>query len=180
MNKKGNVGVMVLLFIVLFIILFAGIIMVVGSSVMNYVGDIFVPEFKSIGSAGPVNFTEIADYSLVPLNKVVQSFTWITGLLYVMMLFGVLGMAFMMRGTMNVWLMGLFVLFVVMLIFASIFISNMYENIYNGTDDLASVVREHTLLSFFVLYSPEIMTIISFIAGAILFSGAGGEEYAYV
>ena len=57
----------------------------------------------------------------------------------------------------------------------SMFISNIYEDFYSGTDDLATRMQEQTILSWMILYSPLIFAIIAFIAGAIMFSG-GTEE----
>jgi len=168
---------MIWLVLIAFIILFAGFIMVVGSSVLNWTFDEIVPELSNLGDVGGVNMTDTASYTIAPVNTVVQSFTWLSGVLYVMMLVGILGFAVTIRMTASRWLIGFFILLVLMLIMGSIFVSNMYEDFYDGTDELATVMKEHSLLSFMVLYSPTIFTILAFLGGIIIFSGIGEEAY---
>jgi Na+-transporting methylmalonyl-CoA/oxaloacetate decarboxylase gamma subunit len=177
MNKKGNLMLIVGFFIILFLILFAGFMMVIGSATVNWVFDEAVPELTNLGVVGDANFTEIADVTINPLNNIVQSFTWLTGVLYVLMLIGSFGLIFVFRTNPSRWLIGFYFMCVVILIIASIFMSNIYEDFHTGTNDLATRLQEHTLLSFMILYSPMIMTIISFIAGIILFSGMQQEEF---
>ena len=53
----------------------------------------------------------------------------------------------------------------------------MKSNIYDGTDDLATRLKEHTILSWMILYSPMVFTIIIFATGIVLFSGMQREEF---
>jgi len=147
--------------------------MVIGSSTINWVMDTVVPELSGIGTIGDVeiNVTEITEIAIDPVNTVIQNFTWVTGVLYLFGILGVFGLAFVFRGSRDKWLIGLFFAMVVILVIACIFISNIYEEFYNGTDTLATIMKEHVLLSYLILYSPEIMSLIAFIAGIILFSG---------
>ena len=85
-NKKGNIVVIAIFIIVLFVIMFAGFIMVVGSGLLNWTFDILYPELASLGVVGNTNFTEASSYTLTPLNSMIQSLTWLTGVLYVLML----------------------------------------------------------------------------------------------
>tara|TARA_R100000750_G_scaffold54454_1_gene40210 strand:+ start:1321 stop:1872 length:552 start_codon:yes stop_codon:yes gene_type:complete len=171
MNKKGNVVTMIYFFIILFVVLFAGFIMVVGSSVLNYVFDVAVPELSNLGMVGDSNFTEIASFTIAPLDNIIQQFTWLTGVLYVLMLIFTLAIAFTMRSAPSKWLVGFYFVMVLALILGSIYVSNMYEEFYDGDDELATRLKEHTILSFMILYSPTILTFIVFLAGVVLFSG---------
>jgi len=49
--------------------------------------------------------------------------------------------------------------------------SNIYEDVYRGTDEFALILKEHVALSWLILYSPGIFSIIGFMAGIIMFSG---------
>lgn len=151
--------------------------MVIGSAVINFVFDETIPELTNLGEAGSTNLTQIADLTLVPLNSVIQSFTWLTGVLYVLMLIASIGFTLAFRITPDKWLIGFFFMCVLILIIATIFMSNIYEEFYTGTDDLAVRLQEHTVLSFMILYSPMIFTIISFISGIVFFSGMQKEEF---
>jgi len=180
-NKKAQMDIgriligMAIFFIVLIFILFVGFIMVTGSAVTNYVFDEVVPELTNLGQVGDANMTHIASFTIAPLNSIVQQFTWVTGVLYILMLVGSVGIAFGMRMSPSKWLIGFYLLLMIVLIFTCILISNIYEEFYTGTDDLAIRLQEHVLLSYMILYSPMIFTIIGFITGIIMFSGIGEE-----
>ncbi|MAH48479.1 hypothetical protein CMI37_21820 [Candidatus Pacearchaeota archaeon] len=176
-NKKGNIMIVLLFFVALFLILFAGFVMIIGSSVVNWVFDEAVPELTNLGTVGGANLTQAADLTIVPLNNIIQSFTWLTGVLFVLMLIGSFGIVFVARAAPSKWLIGFYFMLALILIIGAIFISNMYEEFYDGTDDLASRLKEHTILSYMILYSPAILTIIVFLTGIVLFSGLQQEEF---
>lgn len=170
-NKKGWVMPMVFFFLILFVMLFLGFMMVVGSSLLNWTMDVIVPEVSNLGSVGSTNFTEIATFTITPLNSIIQSFTWLTGVLYFMMIVASLGIALMFRNSPSKWLIAFWLMLTLILVIGSIFMSNIYEDFSTGNDDLATRMQEHVLLHFMILYSPMIFTIIAFISGIILFSG---------
>ncbi|KYK20693.1 hypothetical protein AYK24_09890 [Thermoplasmatales archaeon SG8-52-4] len=174
-NKQGNIYMLVFFVGVLFLLIFAGFLFIVGSAVINWVFDEAVPEVSNLGMIGNANMTDIASYTITPLNNIVQAFTWLTGVLYVMLLIASVGFAFLIRDSPNRWLIGFYIGLVIMLILGSILISNIYEDFSSGDDELATRLREHTILSFMVLHSPMIFTIISLISGAIMFSGMREE-----
>lgn len=174
-NKKANVFAIILIVFVLFLLVMIGVVMLIGSATLNWVFDLTVPELTAIGSVGDANVTEAVDIAIVPVNTFVQNLTWMTGVVYVFGIMGILGLAFAFRATGSKWLMGLFFALVLILIIATIFLSNIYEDIENDGSELSLRLKEHTMLSFLVLYSPAIISIIAFVAGIILFSGASEE-----
>ena len=115
MNKRGNVFAILLFFGLLIVVLLLGFLMVVGSSVLNWTFDEMVPELTNLGQIGDTNMTAVAQTTIVPLNTTIQSFTWLTGVLYVMLLVGVLGFSLAFRGSPPRWLMGFFLLLVCLL-----------------------------------------------------------------
>lgn len=178
-NKKGNAGVLLVgFFIILFVVMFLGFIIVVGSAVFNWGFDEIAPELTDLGVIGGANFTEAASYTIVPLNDVVQSFTWLAGVLYIFILIGVIIVPFMFRSTAEPWMIGFFFVLMLVFIIASMFMSNIYEEFYDDSGELADRLKEHVLLSYLVLNSPLIFTILSFIGGIILFSGINKEGIA--
>ena len=177
-NKKGNIMIIIMFIFILFVILFLGFIMLVGSSVMNYVFDIAVPELSNLGMVGNVNTTQVAGVTIAPLNNLVQSFTWMSGVLYVLLLIFSIVFVMVMKIAPNKWLIGFFFLCALILIIGSIFMSNIYEDFYDDAgSDLSTRLHEHTLLSYMVLYSPAIFSVMVFLVGIILFSGLNQEEY---
>lgn len=157
----------------LFLLVMLGVLMAIGSSTINWVMDETVPELD-LGMVGNFNTTQTSDLVLSPVNGFIQSFTWISGVIYVFGLLGVFGVAFAFRSYGDKWLIALFFGLVLILVIGCMFLSNIYEDIYNGTDDFASIMSEHVLLSYMIIYSPGIMAIIAFLAGIIMFTGSPG------
>ena len=175
-NKKGQAGVILIFFIVVAIILVAGLFIGIGVSSLSMVIDEFVPEIKAIGSIGSSNVTEYAGYALDPLVTFVNSWSWVGGVLYFISLIGLFGIAIAYRSTNNKWLIGFFILFALLIILLSIFISNIYQDLYQDGTDFGQGIKDQTLLSFLMLHSPLILCVVIFASGVILFTGVGQEE----
>jgi len=172
LNKKGQTIMPLVIFIaMLFLILFVGFMMAVGSAILNFVFDTTVPAVSNLGSIGGANLTQAVELTIIPLDNLIQQFVWLTGVLYVLMLVGVMGIALVFKGSPDKWLIGFFLSLILLLILGAMFMSNIYENFYTGSNDLATRLQEHIILSYMILYSPVVFTVISFIAGIIFFSG---------
>lgn len=172
-SKKSQVGI-IIIGIFLFLLLFLGFILVVGSVTIDWVFDEAVPELTNLGMVGSANLTEYSGYTITPVNSIVQSFSWLAGIIYVISIIAMIGMAFAFRMTGNKWLIGLFFCIMIILLLAGIFVSNIYEEFYSDTGDLGTRLKEHTLLSWCLLYSPALICFIGFICGIILFTGEQG------
>lgn len=171
-NKKSQGASSIIFFItILFVLLLAGLALVFGSAIVNWVWDEAVPELTNLGMVGEANMTSIAGSTITPANSFVQSFTWLTGVIYAMALITCLGLAVAFRFTGDKWLAAFFVVCMILLIVVCVFISNIYEDFYNDTNDFSTRLKEHTLISFLILESPLIMTILGFIGGVIMFTG---------
>lgn len=170
-NKKGNMMAILLVVGGLFVLVMIGIMLAIGSSTINFVADTVIPELSGLGMVGDFNATHTFDVTLAPVNIFIQNFTWVAGLIYVFGLLGLIGLAYGFRSTGDNWLIGLFFALVMILIIGCVFMSNIYEDIFSGTDEIALIMQEHVVLSYMVLYSPAIMAILAFIIGIILFSG---------
>lgn len=171
MNKRGQMTGMLYFIGALFIVLFAGFMMSVGVAFIDWTADNTFPELENLGQAGDVNFTQIADLTIKPLNTLVQAMPGIVGVMYVMMLVGSLGMAYMFRAGSERWLLFLFFGLSLLLVIASIGISMIYEDFYDDEGEFGDKLREQSLMSFLILYSPAIMTVISMTGAIIMFTG---------
>ena len=177
-NKKGNVGFIIFFFIVIAILMSVGIFLVIGSSAINYAFDQVVPEITNLGQVGATNITEVSTYSVSPVNTVVQSLSWLVGVAYLIAIIGVFGMAMIFRITAHRWLIPLFFVLAFLLIIMAIFMSNIYEDVYQSSDqDIGPIIREHKLISFLIINSPLVFAGIIFISGIIMFSGIQQEEF---
>jgi hypothetical protein len=54
--------------------------------------------------------------------------------------------------------------------------SNMYEDLYEGTDLIAVSLQEQGLMSYMILYSPFVMVLIAFVVGIYLFAKPSQED----
>lgn len=178
MEKKGGVVGIIFFFGLLFIILIGGFIMAVGGAVTGWVFDTAVPEVSNLGMVGDSNITQIAELTVVPMNNLIQNVGWLIGVLYVMALFGSIGFALYSRTTSEKWLIGFYFGLMLLLLMGSVMISNMYEDFYNDAGEFALRLQDQSLISYMIIQSPLIFTIIGFITGIIMFSGMGREETA--
>jgi len=175
-NKRGNVASIIILIGLLFVLLIGGMILAFGGLVANWTADVVIPEISTLGQVGSSNLTEVAEYTIAPANTIVQSFTFMGGLLYAIGLIVCIGLAFAFRFTGNKWMAGLFIMMMVILIISSIFISNIYEDFYNGGGDVQTYLHEQVLLSYLILYAPVVFTVLGFICRIIMFTGDGEES----
>ena len=180
-NKKGGGYFNVILMIgILFMLMIVGLILAFGGMAVKWSVDTISPELKNLGMAGDTNMTSIGNTVVTPIQSLVDSFSWLFGLLYVFGLLMMFGLAFAFRINGNKWLMTIFFACMFLLIVGSIFISNIYQDFYEDTGNVGDTLKDMTLLSFMLLNSPIIITVIGFVSGIIMFSGFGeGEENGY-
>ena len=178
MNKKGEGATSIIIFIfILFVVLFIGVALAFGGVIINWVFDEAVPELNTIGVVGSSNVSEYTNMAITPVNSFVQSFKWLSGVIYVLALLSTLGLSVAFRITGNKWLMALFLGGMFILVIASIFISNIYEEFYSDTGEMATRLHEYELLSYMILYSPAIMCVLGFVGAVIMFTGNPEEAY---
>ena len=175
MNKKGNVMGLIMFGFLLLVILALGFIVAVGSSIFTWGLSTVVPEVSNLGTADGVNLTQTAELTIVPVNNLVQNASWLTGVLFVIVLIASIGLAMSFRMTGNKWLIGFYFVLMLMIVMGAILISNMYEDFYNGTDEFALELQSYSLLTLMIIQSPLIFTLIGFITGVVIFSGMGEE-----
>jgi len=177
MNKKGSAFVIIMFFLILFMILIIGFGMAIVSSILNLIGDEVTPVFQGLGMAGNTNLSEAVEYSIVPLNTVVQNLGWLVGFAFVVMLAFSIIFVISYRANPHPAFIAFYIFLTLLLIVGSIIMSNMYEDIYTGDDEIATRLQDQTLLSYMILHSPLIMALIAMIAGIFLFAGGREQEY---
>ena len=171
MQKRGSINAIIYIVLALFLLLIVGMGVAFGVMVTDWTFDEAVPELSNLGMVGNANLTQTANFTLVPLDNLVQQFTWLGGLVYLFGLMGCLLLAVAFRFTGNKWLAGLFIVCMLMLVITCIFVSNIYEDFYNDGGDVGTRLHEQQLLSFMILQSPMIMCLVGFISGIIMFTG---------
>lgn len=169
-NKKGFEGILFFV-IALIVILMIGVLASVAVGLFTYTSDQVTPIFAEIGVVNDdVNMSEIASYTITPANNFVQTLPWLIGFGYVIML--IISMVFVITYESNPHpaFMGAYIFFVILLIFAAMIISNVYEEIYSGSDELSTELHDQTALSYMILFSPAILTLIAMVTGIFLFA----------
>lgn len=177
MNKKGQ-GFMnfVFFFLILFTILVIGIIGVIAVSLFNFTSDTITPVMEGIGVVGSANVSEASQYTFGTVDKVVNSFPWLLAFGYVAMLIFSMIFVISYNYNPNPIFIGIYFVLVILLIFGSILMSNVYESIYSSGDAVISAgMEDQQAMNFMMLHSPWILTLIAFIVGIYIFAGRQGE-----
>jgi len=172
MNKKAQITRISTL--ILGLIMIVGIVaaLTIGWGVVKIGADEIVPELLDIGEIMPgVNISERIEIITTPATTIIDNLGLIMGLIYLLGVVGLLSYAYLMRTNVNGWVIALFVVSVLLVIISAIAVSQFYEEFYLDQDELGDILRTASLVSYLIIYSPVILTIVAFIAGIILFTG---------
>lgn len=170
-NKKGNINNILMFSSIIILIMGVGLIMALsGSMIKNFTSTVLpgltsLPNINGQDLGGKIS---LASASITTINNALPV---MLGVVYMLALVGVLGLAYAFRISGEKYLLVPFLLLGILVILGSIIISNTYENFYRSGTTLAQGLQEMTLLSWLLLYSPVVITILFFIGGAIIFSG---------
>ena len=169
-NKKGMFGIL-FFFIILFSILILGFMAIMVMSVVDFASDEVTPIMEEIGVVGDTNVSEAATYSFGMVDNFIQAAPWLIAFGYVLALIFSIVMVMGYNYNPNPAFIGFYIALILLLVLGSIIISNMYEDIYSGTDEISTRLQEQSAMSYLILYSPFIMSLIAFITGIFLFAG---------
>ncbi len=169
MNKKGVMGI-IIFFIVLFTILIVGFIAAMLVSVFAFTSDELTPIMEDLGVIGSANLSQAGEFTFGTLDTFVNSLSWLMGFLYVVALIFSVIFAVSLNYNPHPVFIGFYFFLMILLIFGAIIMSNMYEDIYTASDIVAQGLQNQALLSYMILYSPFILTIVALIVGVYLFS----------
>ena len=176
-GKKGAIGI-IIFFAVLIILLVVGFIAVMVWSVVDIASDEITPIMTELGvlDGTGTNVSEYAEYGFGTADTIVQSLPWIIALGYVMALIFTLVFVLLVGYTPHPAFIGFYFALMILLIFGCIIMSNMYQDIYVGTDDIATRLQEQSTMSYLILHSPFIMAFIAIIGGVIMFTRQSNAE----
>ena len=182
MNNKGQFSMLYVTGFVLFmmIIMFFAFAFTVGSGVLMFASESLHNITSELGTSTSddisYNLTQYSDFTITPINTIIQKLSWFSALLIVGMLMSILMLATAVRVIPSKWFIGLFLLLIIVVMFTSIYISNFYEEVYSGNDEIGTTLKTMGAASFLMIYLPELMAVISFIGGVIIFTGLETEE----
>lgn len=174
-NKKGFMG-FVFFFLILFTILIIGFIGVVVVSVFDYTSGVVTPIMTDLGVVGDANLSQAAEITFGTVDTLVNSLPWLLLFSYVAMLMFSVIFIISYDYNPNPAFIGIYFLFVVLLIFGAIIMSNMYENLLTTGDEVIGVgLGNQTGMSYMILHSPWILGLFAFIVGIYIFAGRQTE-----
>jgi len=175
-DKKGVIGIIVF-FVILFSILVIGFIGAIVVGVLDFTSAEITPILNDLGgdvSGG--NVSQASQVTIGVVNGFVQAMPWLLVFAYVMALIFSIVFIGMYKTTSHPVFVGLYVVLMLLLIFGAIIMSNVYEDIYSGTDELATQLQANTGMSYLILYSPFIFAVIGAIAGIYAFASPREEN----
>jgi len=168
-DKKAAIGIIIFFFAIL-AVLVLGFFMAIVWGVIDIASDEITPIMEGLGMVGDTNLSEAATYTFGVTDTFIQAMPGLIALTYVMALVFTLVFIFIVGYNPHPAFIGLYIALMFLLIIGCVIISNMYQDIMSGDDDLASRLKEQTALSFLILHSPVIMTVIAGFGGVIMFS----------
>jgi len=175
MGKKGGIG-LIIFFSVLLIVLIIGFIAVISWAIIDIVSDELTPIMSELGMVDNVNMSEASEYSFEVVDNFVQALPWVIAFGYVMVLIFTLVFVFIVGYSPHPAFIGFYIMLMILLIFGCVIMSNVYQDIYTGSDELATRLQEQTMMSYLILHSPFIMAMIGLIGGILMFARRSDAE----
>jgi len=168
-QKQGQIGI-VIFFAAIFLILLVGFTATIIWGAADMVSDEITPVMKDLGMVDSANLSEYSGYAVGTFDTIVQAFPWVIGLSYVMALVFVIVFILIVGYNPHPAFIAFFIGLMFLLILGSVLMSNIYQDIYSQSDDLAQRLQEQTLMSYMILHSPWILSLIAIIGGVVMFT----------
>ena len=175
MNKKAGIGI-IIFFSVLLITLIIGFVAVMAWAVIDIATDELTPIMTELGVVGATNLSEASEYSFGVADTFIQSLPWVIGFGYVLVLIFTLVFIFIVGYSPHPAFIALYIALMILLIFGCVIMSNIYQDIYTGSDEVATRLQEQTMMSYLILHSPFIMAMIALIGGILMFTRQASSE----
>lgn len=175
MNKKGQTYGLLFLVLAIMVVIVGSIVLAIGTGVLTFVGNTANEITSGLGIVGDTNMSHVSDVSIGVVNGGIQMLKWGSGVLLFAAFILIFMMASYIRLKPNGFMIGLYIIMVIAMVLAAIYMSNTYDSFLNGNDDIANELKSMVLISFLITFMPYIITVIAFIGGIIIFTGAGEE-----
>ena len=162
----------------MFSILILGFAATMVWATFDIVSDELTPIMLDLGYIPEIdtNLSHAAEVTFGTLDIFIQAIPWIIALGYIMSLVFSIVFVFIVGDNPHPAFIGLYFGLMILLIFGAIFISNMYEDVYEKDDEIATRLQEQVTMSYLILHSPWIMAFITIFAGVLMFTRQGGSE----
>lgn len=173
-DKRGAMGI-ILLFILLLTILIVGFMATIIISIVDYASGEITPVMEGLGMVGDTNMSEASEYTFGTVDTIINAFPWLLVFGYVAFLIFSIIFVMSYKYNPNPIFIGFYVVMVLLVIFGSVILSNMYQDIYDGDNIVATGLQSQGAMSHLIIHSPWIFTVLAFIVGIYLFAGKQTE-----
>ena len=175
-NKKAQVeGLFYIALFIMFIIVTTVIVMI-GSGFLTFISGEITSATSNLGVVGDTNLTSSVDMTIGIMNSGIQMLSWASGVIIFFGLLAILLFALYIRMNPSGVVIGLWIFMVIIFVITSIYMSSIYDDFKNGTDEIALEMQGMTLGNILMENLATIITIISFIGGVIIFTGIGQDQ----
>ena len=168
-NKKGAIG-LIIFFSILMGILVLGFVATMIWAGVDFASDTVTPIMEDLGMVGETNLSQVSEYTFGTMDSFIESLNWMIALGFVFALIMTLIFIFMVGYHPHPAFIGVFMAFMILLIFLCVLISNIYQDIYTGSDEISLRLQEQTIMSYLILHSPFIMSMIAVFGGILMFA----------
>lgn len=170
MNKRGQIGIDLLLFVVLGLIILSimGMYIYMGNTIETQL-KLSVPQEQFTGS----NVTQVIEYTFGKVNEAYATFKWISILLIVGMAISIFAGSYLVT-TRPIFFVP-YIFMVIISIVVATGISNAYQTLIE-TPLLASSYAELVGGNYFMIYLPLWVTVIGFAGGIIMFARMKSQD----
>jgi len=180
-GKKGQGAGVFYIFLFIMVILLCALLVGLGAGVLTYTSrtlndvtsELGVINLGQADDSTTGNMSYYSEITFGRLNTVVQMANWGSGILIAFGILSTLIFAAAIRFQPSGFLIGFYIILMLVLVILGMIISNMYEEFHDGTDEIALELQSMTLASFILINFPVIVTILGFIGGVIIFTGLG-------
>jgi len=174
-NKKGQIE-LVWLFVILLAVLVLGFVFSLVIGIVHWGTETISPIASDLGVVEGYNVSQAGEMTFGTVNTLVGLMPLLIGMGYIILLVGCIALVLSYRGTQNPIFIGLFFAFLIVLVLVAILVSNAFQDLHEGDDEIALELQSQTVLSFLILQSPMIFGIVGFICGIFLISGKREEQ----
>jgi hypothetical protein len=183
MNKKGLENQIFGIFVVflIFILMLVGLVAYIFiAPLLTHTFDFFNTELQVAFIEASTNETNLTQQAQITsdLNMGLQNLEWISyGLLFAMV------MVFLLTAWMTKtypFLIVFWIIFMIAIVFVSIYISSSYSDLATGNDFVAEAYQSWEGTNYLMEYLPFLLTFLGFLGGIILFVIATRESEAEI
>jgi uncharacterized membrane protein (DUF485 family) len=176
MNKKGQLDGLLLWGMIILIVIIGSVVVVIGSGILTWSSGTINEITSGLGMQGDTNLSRVSDSTIGVANTMIQMLQWGSGVILIFAIIAILAFSMTIRLNPNGLMLGLFLFMVIAFIISSIYISDIYQEFLTGSDEIATEMKGMGMASMILIYLPQIITVISFIGGIIIFTGMGEEN----